>query len=66
MAFEMGADDGKIKSFLREGNDWREPLCRGSYGISVDDPVGAGLKEGRRIYYFKNNGWNRTDIEKLK
>jgi hypothetical protein len=66
MAFEMGADDEKIKDFLREGNDWREPLCRGSYGISVDDPLDGGLKEGRRIYYFKNSAWNSLDLGKLK
>lgn len=61
MAFEMGADAETIKDFLRKGNDWREPLCRGSYGISVDDPLAAELKEGRRIYYFKNSGWTKTD-----
>lgn len=66
MAFEMGADDEKIKSFLRDGNDWREPLCRGSYGISVDDPLGAGLKEGRRIYYFKNSAWDTSDLNRIK
>ena len=65
MAFEMGADDEKIKSFLRDGNDWHEPLCRGSYGISVDDPIGPGLKEGRRIYYFKNSGWDRSDLNRF-
>ena len=33
MVFQMGADDEKIKTYLRNGNDWNEPLCRGSYGI---------------------------------
>jgi hypothetical protein len=66
MAFEMGADDETIKNFLREGNDWREPLCRGSYGISVDDPLGTGLKKGRRVYYFKNSAWSSADLNRLK
>lgn len=66
MAFEMGADEETIKDFLRKGNDWREPLCRGSYGISVDDPLGVDLKEGRRVYYFKNSPWRVADLEKLK
>lgn len=66
MAFDMGADDEKIKGFLRDGNDWREPLCRGSYGISLEDPLGAELKAGRRTYYFKKNAWNRTDVERLR
>ena len=66
MAFEMGDDDERIKNFLREGNDWREPLCRGSYGISVDDPLDGGLKEGRRIYYFKNSAWDKRDLDQLR
>lgn len=66
MAFEMGADEENIKGFLRDGNDWREPLCRGSYGLSVDDPLGVELKAGRRIYYFKNSAWNSSDINRIK
>lgn len=66
MAFQMGADSDKIKTYLRNGNDWTEPLCRGSYGLSVDDPLGVDLKPGRRVYYFKNNSWNKPDLEKMK
>jgi len=66
MAFQMAADEEKIKTFLRNGNDWNEPLCRGSYGISVDDPLGVQLKPGRRIYYFKNGPWMDGDISKLR
>jgi len=63
MAFQMGADDEKIKNYLRNGNDWNEPLCRGSYGISVDELLGAELKPDRRVYYFSNAAWKRFDIE---
>ncbi len=66
MAFQMGADEAKIKTYLRNGNDWIEPLCRGSYGVSVDDPLGVELKPGRRIYYFNNRSWNKADLEKMK
>lgn len=66
MAFDMGADDEKIKSFLGNGNDWNEPLCRGSYGISLDDKLNAKLKENRRIYYFKSSAWNKSDLEGVK
>ena len=62
MAFQMGADEEKIKTFLRNGNDWNEPLCRGSYGLSVDDPLGVQLKPGRRVYYFKNSPWVKSDL----
>ncbi|MEP6848914.1 MAG: hypothetical protein ABI999_08655 [Acidobacteriota bacterium] len=66
MAFQMGADEEKIKTYLRNGNDWNEPLCRGSYGISIDDPLGVPLKPNRRTYYFKNGPWVTSDLERLK
>jgi hypothetical protein len=67
MAFEMGADDERIRDFLGKGNDWNEPLCRGSYGISVDDPlVGVQFKPNRRVYYFKSSAWEKRDLERLK
>jgi hypothetical protein len=67
MAFEMGADSARIRDFLSKENDWNEPLCRGSYGISIDDPLlNVKLKPGRRIYYFKSKAWEKSDLEKLK
>ena len=62
MVFQMGADSDKIKTFLRNGNDWNEPLCRGSYGISIDEPKINGLKPDRRIYFFKDSSW-KDDAE---
>lgn len=66
MAFDMGADDEKIKSFLTNGNDWNEPLCRGSYGFSLEDFFKFNRKPNRRIYYFKSSAWTKSDLEKLK
>lgn len=67
MAFEMGADSGRIRDFLAKGNDWNEPLCRGSYGISIDDPLtNTNFKENRRFYYFKSSAWVKSDLEKLR
>ena len=67
MAFEMGADSERIRDFLAKGNDWNEPLCRGSYGISIDDPlVGVRFKPNRRVFYFKSSAWEKSDLEKLK
>lgn len=65
MVFEMGADGDKIKNYLRNGNDWNEPLCRGSYGISLEEGRFEGMRSGRRIYYFKNESWRSSDLEKL-
>lgn len=66
MAFEMGADSARIRDFLAKGNDWNEPLCRGSYGISIDDPLlNIKLKPERRVYYFKSKPWEKSDLEKI-
>lgn len=65
MAFEMGADDKMIRKFLSDENDWREPLCRKSYGIAVDEPLEAKFQPNRRVFYFKSNAWEKSDLEKL-
>lgn len=66
MAFEMGRDSESIRDFLSKGNDWNEPLCRGSYGISVDDQLlNVKFKPNRRFYYFKSKAWEKADLEKL-
>lgn len=65
MAFQMGADDGAIRSFLANGNDWREPLCRGAYGISIDEPLKISFAPNRRFYYFNPKPWKKSDLENL-
>lgn len=66
MVFQMGADSGKIKTYLRNGNDWIEPLCRGSYGISLEEGRFDGMQPDRRTYYFKNNSWSQSDLESVR
>ena len=66
MVFQMGADSDRIKRYLANGNDWAEPLCRGSYGISFEGGRFDGMKDGRRMYYFKNTPWVADDLAKLK
>ncbi len=66
MAFVMGADSQTIRDFLAKENDWREPLCRGSYGISIDEPLRVNFKPNRRFYYFKSKAWEKSDLERLK
>ncbi len=66
MAFVMGADSDRIRAFLSKGNDWRAPLCRGSYGFAVEEPIEMPLKPERRIYYFKSSAWEARDIERLQ
>jgi hypothetical protein len=67
MAFRMGADDKAIRDFLARENDWREPLCKGSYGVALDEPVQAKFKPNRRFYIFnsESRGWKAEDLERL-
>lgn len=65
MIFEMGADSAGIRSFLSNGNDFSEPLCRGSFGVSVDEPLNVNFKPNRRFYYFKSRAWVKSDLEKM-
>lgn len=62
MIFRMGSDDKIIKSFLARGNDFREPLCRRSYGIAVDEPVDINFKSSRRQYVFNVRAWTEKDV----
>ena len=66
MVFQMGADEERIKTYLRNGNDWREPLCRGSYGLSIEGDRFPGIRPTRRIYFFKNVPWTPSDVAELR
>ncbi len=62
MIFRMGADERTIKNLLSSGEDFREPLCRKSYGIAVDEPLEIKFKSGRRVYVFNNRPWKPGDL----
>jgi len=66
MIFRMGADDRSIKSFLADGNDFNEPLCRQSYGIAVDEPVQTKFDDSRRQYVFNVRSWTQQDVLNLQ
>jgi len=65
MIFRMGADDKAIRNSLAAGNDFREPLCRVSYGLAVDEPVEMKLDPTRRLYLFANHAWTEKDLASL-
>jgi len=65
MIFRMGVDDQRIKSFLVEGNDFPEPLCRASYGIALDEPVAMKFADKRRLYVFAEHAWTEKDVALL-
>jgi hypothetical protein len=62
MAFRMGADDKTIKTLLAAGEDFREPLCRRSYGIAVDEPIDVKFRSDRRVYIFNDHPWKASDL----
>src|SRR6185369_1245458 len=63
MIFRMGADERIIKSFLQTGKDFREPLCRRSFGTSVDEPVAINFdRSQRRQYLFNPRAWVEDDV----
>jgi hypothetical protein len=66
MIFRMGADNATIKSFLARGNDFREPLCRKSFGIALDEPVETSFGDSRRKYVFNVHSWTEKDVLALE
>ena len=56
MLFRMGADTGEIVARLSSGHDFRSAACRGSLGVSVDEPW-TSLPPGRRLYVFQIGPW---------
>lgn len=61
MLFRMGIDRASIVSELEGGGDFREPLCRSSVGVSIDEPWPEPLL-GRRVYVFAPRGWTPSTI----
>jgi hypothetical protein len=59
MLFRMGEEDREVRAYLRNGGDFRVPLCRTSYGVSTDEPVAdLPLRRERRLYVFHPRAWN--------
>ncbi len=65
MIFRMGADERAIKNRLASGEDFREPLCRKSYGISLDEPLKITFAPTRTIYIFNPHPWTKNDLASL-
>lgn len=65
MLFRMGMDRANIIDALATGDDFREPLCRSSIGISTDEPWPQRLTD-RRIYIFNPHTWNSTSFNAVQ
>jgi len=62
MLFEMGREGPAIRRRLEQGQDFREPLCRHSYGLATYEPW-PSLREGRNLYLFNRKSWSRQALE---
>ncbi|HBB88677.1 MAG TPA: hypothetical protein DC047_13790 [Blastocatellia bacterium] len=65
MIFRMGLDNQPIKAYLESDNDFREPLCRHSYGIALDEPLHMKFQSSRRLYVFSNRAWQKQDVDQI-
>lgn len=54
MLFQMGRDAKAIRARLARGEDFAEPICRASVGVSLDEPILT--PKGRRVWLWKNAG----------
>ena len=66
MIYRMGKDDQSIKLFLESGKDFKEPICRRSYGVAVDEPLAVTFDRSRRQYIFNVRAWTEQDVLPFK
>jgi hypothetical protein len=66
MIFRMGADADHVKRFLASGSDFREVLCRRSYGVALNETVTNRFEKERRIYVFNDRPWLASDLPLLE
>ncbi len=64
MYFRMGVDAQTIRRSHWEVGRLREPLCRGSVGISLDEPW-PRFGRGVRVYAFAPKPWTEPDYQHL-
>jgi hypothetical protein len=60
MLFQMGGDDHFVRARLGRGEDFIEPVCRASAGISLDETP-PRIPDRRRIYVFNPRRWSEPD-----
>lgn len=66
MVFRMGTDSDRIKNLLTSGGDFRDALCRRSYGVALDEPVSTSFDKQRRVYVFNAKSWTVADVSLLE
>ena len=64
MYFRMGVDSANIRRDSMDVRSLREPLCRSSVGVSLDEPW-PRFDTGVRVYAFAPSAWTEPDYRRL-
>ena len=64
MLFRMGPDGRQIRNRLASGEEFPARPCRGSYGVSTDEPL-TNLSAANRLYVFNPNAWTESSVRAI-
>lgn len=64
MLFRMGVGRADVTNWMRSGHEFREPACRTSLGISLDERW-PQVRAERRVYAFSPSPWTERSFEHL-
>ena len=64
MLFRMATDGKQIANRLDDGEDFTSPVCRQSYGVSIDEPR-PNLSSSRRLYVFSPDPWTESSVRSI-
>jgi hypothetical protein len=61
MLFRMQLAGERLRKRLAQGQDFRNPRCRGALAVSTDSPI-VRAPAGRRVYLFNPRSWTAEDF----
>ena len=61
MLFRMAGDGKQIVNRLNAGEDFQAPLCRQSYGVSLDEQR-PNTTQARKLYVFNPDAWTEKSV----
>jgi uncharacterized protein DUF3142 len=64
MLFRMGPDGRQIRNRVASGEEFPARPCRGSYGISTDEPL-RNLSAAKRLYVFNPDAWTESSVRAI-
>jgi Protein of unknown function (DUF3142) len=62
MLFRMGIDRQSILSQLQSGATFTGKPCKGSAGVSIDEPLTSGF-QGKHLYIFNPQSWSPASFK---